>query len=76
MVTGAPSTLANWTSEKKIASELEQLRRQVKKLHSDIRGGAIPLRPENAGPELPTEPERKLRSISPDKGDLPDPDRS
>jgi hypothetical protein len=44
---------------------LERLRRQVKKLHNDIRGGAIPLRPENAGPELPTEPERKLRSIAP-----------
>ena len=58
-----------WTSEKKIASELEKLRREVTKLHSDIRGGAIPLRPENAGPALPTEPERKLRPMSPDGDD-------
>ena len=53
-----------WTAEKRIAAELQRLRRDVKKLHNDIRGGAIPLRPEHAGPELPTEPERKLRSIS------------
>ena len=66
----------HWTSEKKIASELEQLRREVKKLHNDIRGGAIPLRPDNAGPELPTEPERRLRSLTPDKDNSPNPEET
>jgi hypothetical protein len=56
----------SWDAEKRIASELEKLRRQVKKLHRDIRGGALPIRNKDAGPALPTQPERRLRSLSDD----------
>jgi hypothetical protein len=54
----------SWDAEKRIASELGKLRRQVKKLHKDIRGGALPMRNKDAGPSLPTQPERRLRSMS------------
>ena len=47
-----------------MATELAKLRRDVKKLHRDIRGGAIPVRNPHGGPSLPTEPERRLRSVS------------
>ena len=56
----------SWDAEKRIASELGKLRRQVKKLHKDIRGGALPMRNKDAGPPLPTHPERRLRSMSND----------
>jgi hypothetical protein len=53
----------HWDAEKRIASELGKLRRQVKRLYKDIRGDAIPIRNKDAGPAFPTEPERRLRSI-------------
>jgi hypothetical protein len=56
----------SWDAEKRIASELGKLRRQVKKLHKDIRGGALPMRNKDGGPSLPTHPERRLRSMSND----------
>jgi hypothetical protein len=55
----------HWDAEKRIASELSKLRRQVKKLHRDIRGDAIPMRNKAGGPTLPTNPERRLRPLSP-----------
>jgi hypothetical protein len=61
----------HWDAEKRIASELGRLRRQVKKLHRDIRGDAIPIRNKAAGPSLPTEPERKLRSLAAER-DVPE----
>lgn len=55
-----------------MAEELERLRRQVKKLHRDIRGGAIPLRNPDGGPSLPTEPERRLRPVSSEDSEDPE----
>jgi hypothetical protein len=56
----------HWDAEKRIASELSKLRKQVKKLHKDIRGDAIPIRNKGAGPALPTNPDRRIRSMSSD----------
>ena len=56
--------MEHWDAEKRIASELSKLRRQVKKLHRDIRGDAIPMRNREAGPALPTNSERRLRPIT------------
>ena len=56
----------HWDAEKRIASELSKLRRQVKQLHRDIRGDAIPMRNKAAGPSLPTNSERRLRPIPAD----------
>jgi hypothetical protein len=61
----------HWDAEKRIASELSKLRRQVKQLHRDIRGGAIPMRNKTEGPSLPTNSERRLRPIPADN-DKPD----
>lgn len=61
-------------AEKEIATELEQLGREVKRLHAEIRGSAIPLRGHSAmsHPAFPTESERRLRPLD----GLPDHDRS
>jgi len=46
-----------------MASELTKLRRQVKQLHRDIRGEALPMRNRADGPALPTNAERRRRPI-------------
>lgn len=60
-----PTTLlvANWESEKQMASQLRKLRREVKRLTEEIRGSAIPTRRPSSGPSFPTDPERRLRLV-------------
>jgi hypothetical protein len=55
--------VTNFSREKEMASELRRLRRQVHKLREEIVNAAIPARHRQAGPDLPTEPERRLRPM-------------
>jgi hypothetical protein len=55
--------VTEFSSEKEIAAELSRLRRQVRQLREEIRGGALPSKTPVEHPVLPTEPERRLRPI-------------
>ena len=65
--------VANWESEKQMATQLRKLRREVKRLTEEIRGSAIPTRRPNSGPTFPTDPERRLRLVLNEPE--PDPDK-
>jgi hypothetical protein len=56
--------VSDFSREKELAAELSKLREQMRKLHDEIRGGALPSKPPS-GPTLPTEPERRLRPMTP-----------
>jgi hypothetical protein len=58
--------VTDFSTEKELATQLRDLRRQVKKLRDEIRGGALPVRNSDAGPALPTEPERRSRPVTSD----------
>jgi hypothetical protein len=57
--------VTEFSTEKEIAAELSRLRRQVRQLRDEIRGGALPSKTPVRDPILPTEPERRLRPIRP-----------
>jgi len=49
-----------------MAHELQKLTEQVRKLREEIRGGVLPATNSQHGPLFPTEPERRLRSMTPE----------
>ena len=61
--------LTDFSTEREMANDLQRLRRQVKKLREEIRGGAIPVKNPKYGPTLPTEPERRARPLFPKNRD-------
>lgn len=52
-------------AEKEMATQLEELGREVKRLHQEIRGAALPIRgpSSKSHPPFPTESERRLRPL-------------
>lgn len=56
-------------AEKEMATQLEELGREVKRLHEEIRGSAIPVRGHSSRshPPFPTESERRLRPLDDNK---------
>lgn len=58
-------TVNELLTEKEIATQLEELGREVKRLHKEIRGAAIPVRGHSSRshPPFPTESERRLRPL-------------
>jgi hypothetical protein len=69
MLSVCANNVNDFWAEKEMANDLRRLRRQVKKLREEIRGGAIPLKNPKAGPSLPTQPERRSRPVRPEDRD-------